>query len=204
MHKPDFLLIPMAVYDHPALSPTDRIVYAVVYWYEHMRDGKCIASNRSIGGIANVDERTVRVGLERLEDAGFIKREFKDEARKIRTQIRCLVRFSRAEEPISPGQQTLLPQKETPGEEARRFFGGDAEVLAPLAQALIKATNASPQFVAREMLKFKSYWTEPTKSGKRQRWETEKTFEVKRRLGTWFRNIGERQGQKRAGAGVQI
>jgi hypothetical protein len=37
-----------------------------------------------------------------------------------------------------------------------------------------------------EVAKFISYWTEPTKDGRKQRWETEKTFEVHRRMGTWL------------------
>lgn len=40
--------------------------------------------------------------------------------------------------------------------------------------------------VKQEMLNFISYWTEPNKSGTKQRWQTEKTFEVGRRLSTWF------------------
>lgn len=45
------------------------------------------------------------------------------------------------------------------------------------------------EITKEEMLKFIDYWTEPTKSGKKQRWETQKTFEIKRRLRTWFNNI---------------
>ena len=36
------------------------------------------------------------------------------------------------------------------------------------------------------MLKFISYWTELDKSGRKQRWEKQETFEVARRLVTWF------------------
>lgn len=39
---------------------------------------------------------------------------------------------------------------------------------------------------ASEIKKFISYWTEPNKSGTRQRWQIEKTFDVKHRLGTWY------------------
>ena len=38
----------------------------------------------------------------------------------------------------------------------------------------------------QEIKKFVSYWTELNKSGTRQRWQLEKTFDVKRRLGTWY------------------
>ena len=42
------------------------------------------------------------------------------------------------------------------------------------------------QVVKSEMLKFIAYWTEPDKSGKKQRWEKQPTFEIGRRLVTWF------------------
>lgn len=47
-----------------------------------------------------------------------------------------------------------------------------------------------PRSVAeREITKFLSYWTEPNKSGSKQRWELQPTFDVRRRLVTWFGNV---------------
>ncbi len=43
--------------------------------------------------------------------------------------------------------------------------------------------------VKEEMLKFINYWSELNKSGTKQRWELEKTFELKKRLITWFSRI---------------
>ncbi len=43
--------------------------------------------------------------------------------------------------------------------------------------------------VRGELDKFASYWSELTKDGKRQRWELEKTFEVRRRIVTWLSRI---------------
>jgi len=37
-----------------------------------------------------------------------------------------------------------------------------------------------------ELIKFYSYWTESNQSWTKQRWQMEKTFDVKRRLATWF------------------
>jgi len=39
-----------------------------------------------------------------------------------------------------------------------------------------------------EIKKFVSYWTEPNKSKTKVRWELEKTWDMKRRVGTWMRN----------------
>jgi hypothetical protein len=42
--------------------------------------------------------------------------------------------------------------------------------------------------ISCEIDKFVNYWGELNKSGQKQRWETEKTFEVQRRLATWLVN----------------
>lgn len=39
-----------------------------------------------------------------------------------------------------------------------------------------------------EIEKFCSYWTEPNKSKSKLRWELQPTFDIPRRLGTWFMN----------------
>lgn len=75
----------------------------------------------------------------------------------------------------------------TPSQIARQFFHlpmPRQKVVADLVEAGCDSLTAEA-----EVQKFIDYWTEPNKSGTRQRWETEKTFEVGRRLKTWFRNI---------------
>lgn len=49
--------------------------------------------------------------------------------------------------------------------------------------------------VENELSKFISYWTELNHSGTKQRWQLEKTFEVKKRLTTWFNNIDKFGGR---------
>ena len=41
-----------------------------------------------------------------------------------------------------------------------------------------------------------SYWTELNKTGTKQRWELERTFDVKRRLANWFNNVSKFSGSK--------
>lgn len=45
-----------------------------------------------------------------------------------------------------------------------------------------------------ELRKFCSYWSELNKTGKKMRWELQKTFEVNRRLATWFGNLKGMEG----------
>jgi hypothetical protein len=62
----------------------------------------------------------------------------------------------------------------------------DAEI-----QRLVGEYGQPEQFIKREVLKFIAYWTEPTASGKKQRWEIQKTFDYRRRLATWLIKANE-------------
>lgn len=74
----------------------------------------------------------------------------------------------------------------TPALVARDFFNDiNSEYRIQYFNTLIEK-GFNEQVVKSEMLKFISYWTEPDKSGKKQRWEKQETFEISRRLLTWF------------------
>jgi hypothetical protein len=93
--KPDFLMIPRPVFEDATLQSADLLIYAVVYWYQHMVAKKCIASNARIGQIIGVAPHTVANGLDRLEKSGHIKRYYKDSTHRKRTEVKALVHFRR-------------------------------------------------------------------------------------------------------------
>lgn len=73
----------------------------------------------------------------------------------------------------------------TPRSETREFF----ESLEENIDEVIISINPNPEHrevLRAELFKFYNYWCEKTPDWKRVRWQTEKTFEVKRRLATWF------------------
>lgn len=87
---------------------------------------------------------------------------------------------------------------ETPAQIAKDFFlGGEYYDKYLLEYARI----APVDFIQQEFKKFVLYWTELNKTGTKQRWEHEKTFEVKKRLLTWlnkandFKNTGRARGK---------
>lgn len=82
----------------------------------------------------------------------------------------------------------------TPAQEARDFFEGIN--VDELLEEFNKKTTIPQELLAREVIKFATYWTEKNKSGTKQRWELESTFEVKRRLATWFAKIREFNNKK--------
>lgn len=229
-YKPDFLIKPYEVHACENLRPSDSDVYAVVYWFEKMRGEKCTAGNGTIAEVARLQERTVRAALDRLERYGFIERIYSDKKRKIRMEIRTLVHMTKAQETpkMHRAKKTKIETQEmvpggivkveeetevegpTPGELARDFFsakGTETKYRDRIIDEIVQATGAPKEAILAEVRKFYLYWTEPTKSGKKQLWETKPTFEVKRRLYTWLSKAGKYNGngpKKGSGAGATI
>ncbi len=82
----------------------------------------------------------------------------------------------------------------SPQENVTRFFQTYQSSKEEFNQFIIEfheRTQLSIPFLESEIRKFYYYWTEPTKNGKKQRWETEKTFEIKRRLTRWLENASK-------------
>lgn len=77
-------------------------------------------------------------------------------------------------------------EKYTPSEEAKNFFEGNIE---DMYQEFHSKLSLNEEILKNEFKKFILYWTEKNKSGTKQRWEQQNTFEVKRRLATWLEKM---------------
>ena len=84
-------------------------------------------------------------------------------------------------------KELTLRREETPATISNLFFQNKEE--QEKVEQFLVSQGVPIQTAVSEVAKFVSYWTEPNPSGTKQRWQMEKTFELKRRLGTWFRNI---------------
>lgn len=82
----------------------------------------------------------------------------------------------------------------TPSKEASLFFE-DPEFRKGIIKWFIEK-GIPAEFIHHEIPKFVSYWSELNKSGTKQKWEIQKTFEVKRRLNTWFLRASQYGPQK--------
>lgn len=71
----------------------------------------------------------------------------------------------------------------TPSKEAESFFLEENPYQELLS---VFSKDHDKVIIEKEFKKFILYWTELNKSGTKQRWQLEKTFEVKRRLLTWL------------------
>lgn len=106
---PDYLTIPLQLVRDREIDAIDRMVYGVIYWYEHMKDGKCFASNESMAQIIGTTARVIQNSLSRLEDRGYILREYKDAAKRNRSEIKSLVAFKYVRS-MDDRQKTSDPQ----------------------------------------------------------------------------------------------
>lgn len=77
----------------------------------------------------------------------------------------------------------------TPSQESKLFFDSVEVREKTIGTFVEKFGPAHEPMIRAEMQKFVLYWTEAHRTGKKVRWESEKHFDVKRRLVTWFTNI---------------
>ena len=167
-------------------------------------------STRSIDG-----DNSVRAGLKELEKVGHLeKRRLKDKKGRfigceymIYEDITEGGKKPYVEKPYMDkpymDNRALLIKKDTniyntnkereekklsPSKEMKLFLE-DRKYIDKIAEILIKKSGASPNIVIGEILRFRSYWMEKNKSGTKQRWELQPTFELRRRLSVWFKNM---------------
>lgn len=104
---PDFLLIPIILIQDKTLRPTDLLVYGAIYWYTRLKMERCIASNKTLADVANCDYESVRQGLRRLKNAGYIEVRLDSDNR--REEIIPLVAFKYTPGTNEPGGGTNEP-----------------------------------------------------------------------------------------------
>ncbi len=81
-------------------------------------------------------------------------------------------------------------KEKTPSEINNEFFSNPVK-QKEVSNLIAQNYNLPLEEASRDITSFIGYWTEPNKSGKKQRWELEPTFELTRRLATWFKNKGK-------------
>ena len=85
-------------------------------------------------------------------------------------------------------EDDVVSNETAPINKTELFFSSEDEQERIIKELIVKGFEE--KFLRREIRKFLLYWGETNKSGKKKRWECEKFFDLKRRIGTWFGNIG--------------
>lgn len=87
----------------------------------------------------------------------------------------------------TPTKEIVLKKELTPSEEMHLFLE-EEDTFNKVVHKIASHYEMPTNLVEQEVRSFKSYWSERNGSGKKRRWELEKTFELNRRLSTWFKN----------------
>lgn len=120
--------------------------------------------------------------------------------------VKCLTYDGQvpAEDKVSKGKlrevKVSKDSEPSPRESSELFFTSDQR-RTEIAEALV-VKGLKREFVLKEISAFVNYWAELTPSGKKQKWETEKTFEVMRRLAKWFSNAEKWSKDKSQGKSI--
>jgi len=94
-------------------------------------------------------------------------------------------------------REANVPSEPLPREIAKQFFEDITKQEEIIQWMLTK--GVSEDLARKELDNFISYWTELNSTGKKQRWQMEKTFEIQRRLKTWL----ERASKYSRGSGTK-
>lgn len=95
-------------------------------------------------------------------------------------------------------QEAEIAKPLSPKEKAVQFFDGvealknkqEVPWLKEFLVAISTGNKVDKMAVWHEIKEFSRYWTELNPTGTKQRWQLQKTFEVERRLVTWFNRAG--------------
>ena len=75
---------------------------------------------------------------------------------------------------------------QSPSQEAKEFFDSEKKQQDFVQNLILRGVDEA--IASQEVRKFVSYWTERNKSGTKQKWQLQNTFELARRLAKWFEN----------------
>lgn len=114
------------------------------------------------------------------------------------------IKEKKGKENISPSLRSgeVVAGAPTPAQQAREFFENFSNGTDRAQAFVLKISERYGLTVENsraELDKFVNYWREKTKDGKRERWELQKTFEVQKRLATWFSKMRQSTSIKPGG-----
>ena len=163
------------------------------------QDGTCYPSRQRLAALCNVSVDMVDKMMKLLVSNGLVAKTVRKEPNKDnKTNIYEVLVGGVADtvgwvadtvgpelNPVILTQSKEVRGAATPAQTAQDFFN-NFDAQERLANGIAEKYRIDPLAVRTELNKFISYWTEPNKSGSKVRWQMERTFELTRRLTTWF------------------
>jgi len=207
-NQAEFWAMPKHILAMHELPLEARMVYAIL-WTRSNGENVAWPGQKKIADELGIGERSVRRYLEKLRGAGLIEIERQGNNRTNRYLITgeptgqigrtgpatcdlsgpaTVGRSSMKRTVLKEQREMQTAQAPTPSQIAARFFEAptaENEVQKEMFEYFM-SKGLSREHVWAEFKKFWAKWTEPSPGGTKQRWQMEKTFEVRRRLVTWF------------------
>lgn len=187
----------------------------------HAGDGECNASISTLAKESRMSERSIRRSLQywktiKISGLEFIFESGKNSGKS--NEIKILINYAKSmggsatqadkvghtgrggsatqadkeepieEESIKKGEGSELALA-TPKNLAKTFFGD--QTTQDKVMGYFIAKGLPEPALRQEFAKFVAYWTEPNSTGTKQRWQMQKTFEIRRRLVTWVQNASK-------------
>ena len=96
-YKPRFVVYPYELSEDERIRPSDKSLYGAIYYFEKMKYGVCIASNRELARISKISIGSVRNSLSRLNKFGYITTIYTDYEKTVRERIECNIVFTNSD-----------------------------------------------------------------------------------------------------------
>lgn len=172
----------------PVVDESMYKVYCGLSAYANNHTQKAFPGIITLSSRLHLSRNTIIRAIKKLEDKNIVKVD-RDRGRN---NIYYLLDIDGIEEetPIDDGTPT-------PEYTNMEFFKGIKDLIEQVKSdegerikgfliELNKKYPVNKEILWKEIKKFYLYWTEKNSTGRKERWQKETTFEVGRRLGTWF------------------
>lgn len=203
------------VWTHKAILFDERVdgnaykTYGGLASYANNNTQEAFPSINTLAKRLHLSRTTVIGGIGKLEKAGYVRVDRTEGEHNVYTLLSV---GAPALEIVSAEPTSQQPEK--PKDRARAFFDGvlalmageDVPWLKDFLRGFSERYDVPKSAVWDEVKAFCAYWTEKNGMGTKEAWELQKTFEVERRLMTWFRRnkMRARQGQAAPRGGKEI
>ena len=168
--KPNYYAIIPANVRYSNLKPNTKLLYGEITALAS-KEGYCFASNRYFAELYDVTKNTISSWISDLHKAGFIKVQIIKEGNQVIE--RRIGITQKGDTPITKKKDyNSTSINNTINNISLRIKSFEAEVLILEADE-----NISRAFII--------YWSELNKSKTKMRWELERTWDLKARIGRW-------------------
>ena len=178
--KPSYYAIIPADVRYSNLKPNAKLLYGEITALSS-KEGYCFATNNYFAKLYNVTKNTISLWVSQLNKEGFISVELIKKGEQITERRICITKKDERGNRKNDELNSIKIINTINISNRKEKFIKDFDFLG----------------VAKEIREdFISYWTEENKSKTKMRFEMEKTWDTKKRLERWMKNISKWETKK--------